>query len=172
MQTNKFPLYANSSSIKLSLLLILWMIGIILGAFAGSSFSASSVSLMKRALFTPVSIVSLFVCAAIPFALTAAAVFCCRFWLIYFLCIVKAFVFAYTGSVCLACFGSGGWLARILLFFTQISTVPALWYVWLSLCPGKRKLNRFNISLLLLHIVSVVALDYYKIVPFVGKLTS
>ncbi|MGM9602661.1 MAG: hypothetical protein ACI3W5_13905 [Faecousia sp.] len=172
MQTYKFPQFSYPSSIRLSALLVLWSFGIILGAAAGGVASSESISLMRRALIAPVSIVSLFICVSLPFAFTAAAVLSGRSWLVYILCGLKGFSFAYTGSLCLVCFGDAGWLARALLLFSQIAVVPALWYVWLSLCKGKMHLGRCGFGLLPAYLITVALLDYFKVAPYLAGLSS
>ncbi len=176
MQTYKsrfrFGHYSLSSSIRLSLLLILWTFGIILGTVISGRSSAVSVSLMRQALSAPVSIVSLFVCVCFPFAFTAAAVLSGRAWLIYFLSGLKGFSFGFTGAVCLLCFGNAGWLIRCFLLFSQITTIPALWYVWLCFCPRGIRLTRCSICSVFAYISVVVLLDYFKVAPFLSDLSS
>lgn len=172
MQTYKFPQFSLQSSIRLSVLLMLWIFGIILGAAAGGAASSESVSLMRRVLFAPVSIVGLLICAVLPFAFSFAAVLSGRARLIYLLCGLKGFSFAYTGSLCLACFGSAGWLVRAFLLFSQIATVPALWYVWLSLCKGREKLGRTGFGFLSAHVLVAVLLDYFMVAPYLSGLSS
>ena len=170
MQKNKLSVVFSQQDIKISPLLLLWILGLLFGAFAGCSCSAAF-PWMRRVLSAPVSIVSLFICAFFPFALSAAAFFCGKSWLIYFLSFLKAFAFTYTGSVCLICFGSSGWLVRFFLLFTQIATIPALWYFWLCCCQGRKKVTRYSVSLLSLYIASVALLDYYWIAPFLIELS-
>ena len=171
MQTYKFRQLSSPLGIRLSALLMLWSFGIILGAVAGGVASAESVSLMRRALMAPVSIVSLFICVSLPFAFTVAAVLSGRSWLIYILCGLKGFSFAYTGNLCLVCFGEAGWLARVLLLFSQIAVVPALWFVWLSLCKGKIHLGRCSFGLLSAYLITVALLDYFKVAPYLAGLS-
>ncbi len=170
MQKNKLSVVFFKEDIKLPWLLFLWILGLLSGALAGCSCDVTF-SLMRRLLSAPVSIASLFVCAFFPFVFSAGAYFCGRSWLIYFLSFLKAFAFTYTGSICLICFGSCGWLARFFLLFTQIATIPALWYFWLYCCQGRQKLTHCVFSLLSLYIVSIVLLDYYWIAPFLIKLS-
>ncbi len=172
MQTYKSPHFSLSSSIRLTPLLILWTFGIILGTGFGGNSTAASVSLMRQALTAPVSIVSLFVCACIPFAFTAAAVLSGRAWLIYFLSGLKGFAFGITASVCFLAFGSAGWLVRSLLLFSQIANAPALWYVWICLCPGNVQLTRRGICSVAAYVFFVALLDYFKIAPFLRDLSS
>ncbi len=172
MQTYKFPHFSFTPGTRVSVFLMLWAFGIILGTFTGNCSSAQSVSLMRHVLTAPVSIVGLLICAALPFAFTAAAVLSGKPWLVYCFTFLKGFAFSYTGSLCLLSFGSSGWLVRVLLLFSQIAIVPALWYVWLSLCKENMPLNRWGISLLSSYLVSIVLLDYFVVAPYLEKLCS
>lgn len=172
MQTYKFPHFSIKSRIRISVLLVLWTFGIILGVAVGGVSSLRSASLMRRALLAPVSIIGLFICSFLPFAFTAACILSDRHWLIYLLCSFKGFSVAYTGRLCLICFGDAGWLARYFLLFSQITTVPALWFVWICLGKGKVQLNRCSLILLLAYLIVAVLLDYFVVAPYLSSLIS
>lgn len=172
MQNNKLTVPFFQPNIRLYRLLGLWTLGLISGALAGSFRATDYFSLMRRALCAPVSVVSLFICVILPFAVTIVAGFWGKPWFIYVLSATKAFAFTYTGSICLISFGVSGWLVRVLLLFTQIATVPALWYVWLSFCRRKKELTYFSFSLLLLYLALIVLLDYYLIAPYLTEVIT
>lgn len=170
MQKNKLSAIVSQQNIKLSMLLFLWILGLIFGALA-SCFSSVDGIWVLRALSVPASFFSLFICALIPFALTAGAVFFGKWRLIYFLAAFKAFAFSYTGCVCLVCFAASGWLVRLFFLFTQIAAVPALWYLWLCYCQGKHKLTYFSFSVILLYVSLIAMLDHYWIAPALLELS-
>lgn len=169
MQNNKLTVAVFQPNIRLYRLLGLWTLGLISGALAGSFRAADYYPLMRRVVLAPVSVVSLFICVILPFAVTIVAGFWDKPWFVYVLSTLKAFSFSYTGSICLICFGVSGWLVRVLLLFTQIATAPALWYIWLFNCQRKKELTFFSFSFLLLYLASIVLLDYYLIAPYLAE---
>ncbi len=170
MQKNKLFAIVSQQDIKLSMLLFLWILGLISGALAGC-FSSADPIWMLRTLSVTASFSSLFFCALIPFVLSVGAVFFRKSRFIYFLVAVKAFTFSYIGCVCLVCFAGSGWLVRLFFLFTQIATVPALWYLWLCYCQGKHKLTYFSFSAILLYVSLIAMLDHYWFAPALLELS-
>ena len=73
MQKTKFLKVFSLWEIKFSSLLLLWVLGLTLGALAGM-FSTCNVFWLSRAFITPASIVSLILCAFFPSVFTACAI--------------------------------------------------------------------------------------------------
>ncbi len=164
MQKNKLFAIVSQQNIKLSMLIFLWILGLISGSLAGC-FSSVDPIWMLCALSVPASFSGLFICALFPFMFSIGAVFFGKSRFIYFLAAFKAFAFSYTGCVCLVYFASSGWLVRLFFLFSQIAGVPALWYLWLCYCQGKRKLTYFSFSAILLYVSLIAMLDHYWIAP-------
>lgn len=171
MQKTTFSFAVTCHSIKMKPLLMLWILGLIIGSLAGLSCGDLSRSELLRTLSARPSFVRLLICSIFPFAFTLAAVLCGRGIFVYFLSLVKGFAVSCTGCICLICFGSSGWLVRSFLLYSQIATMPALWYLWLSCCREKERISLSSLGLLLFYVSAVVFLDCYLIAPLLIKLS-
>ncbi len=171
MQSNKFPLFRRfQSGIHLSALLVFWTFGIILGTALGAACSAASLSLMRQAITVPASFVPLAVGTTLPFVITAAIVYFGVLKLLYLLGFLKGFAFGQCGMMCLVCYGTAGWLARLLIFFSQLLSISALWLIWLQICRKQERISRRGMYLLFLYLTAVVLADYFLVAPYTGRL--
>lgn len=171
MQSNKFfCLTRFRSQLHLDALLMLWAGGIILGTTLGAEDSAIYFSLMRRSVATPVSIVGLGVCCALPFLFTAAVAWTGYLRLIYFFSFFKGYTVGFTGAICLTSYGTGGWLIRLLLLFPQLAVLPALWFIWLKLCRGENTFSVCGICSLIGYLLAAFLVNYFLVAPFLARL--
>lgn len=85
-----------------------------------------------------VSIVSLLSVTVLPFLLSASAVFSSCRWLLLPIAFFRAFLLSYVGMGIYGCFGSAGWLFRLLLCFSELFSTPLLYWFWLRCCDPDR----------------------------------
>lgn len=149
-----------------------WITGLIAGAitsiFAGDSF----LPLMRGALYSPVSIVSLLSAMLLPLLFSAFAVYISCQWLLIPVVVAKGFLYAFFCAGILFSFGSAGWLLRLLLIFSDTLMLPVFWMFWLrSLKSGK--------SGILMRVVPAVSaalligsIDHTLISPFLAEILS
>lgn len=113
------------------LLAFCWMSGLLFG-FLFYTFNQHTLSsLMRRAIFAPVSIVGLLISFLFPFLFSAFAVIIHTPIWIYPIACYKAFSFAVVSIGFVDGMGSAGWLYWILLMAGDILSLPALYLYWL-----------------------------------------
>ena len=155
------------------ILAICWINGIVFGVFCYSSSPTEVTSLMHRTLSCSVSIVGLLNAALIPFLLSTLFIATSMPLLLPGLCFVKAFLFSFVSIGVLKSFGSGGWLLRFFLLFSDCVTLPLLlgYWQWSVSAPGK--LRWIEISCVVFFaVVLVTILDYRVIAPIVCMIDS
>jgi hypothetical protein len=146
-----------------------WCAGLLLGCFCAWQTGNVHSSLMRGAAERSVSIVGLAV-VCLPFLLTVFTVLFRTPWLIYPLCFGKGFGFAFVAALCAGGFGSGGWLLRVLLLFTDGFSAPLLLFLWLSIL---RRPNRFEAKGFVISAVGLLvagSIDYWLVAPFLARL--
>lgn len=121
----------QSQTISIFLLISTWVVGSIVGFLiynqAGSNYS----SLMHGASISAVSIVGLLLSILLPFLLTAFAVFFSCPAIVYFVCLLKAISYGLCSLSVYGLYGRAGWLAQLLIMFTENCTTLSLWVSWL-----------------------------------------
>lgn len=154
-------------------LVICWLVGFLCGAACCAVSSAKITSLMRRVVFSPVSIVGLLNAALIPFLLSAVFVAFGKPWIIAVICFVKAFLFSFVSFGTLVSFGPGGWLLRYILLFCDCLTLPFLIWYWLRFTSVSIRTHQIAVdSVLILLFSAVTALDYRVIAPVVCLIDS
>ena len=111
----------NSGQVSLA---FSWLLGLVLGAFVPLYATESVLSLMRCALYAPVSIVSLLSAALLPFLCSAIAISASAPAILLCICFLKAFSFSAVSAFVFYTFGSAGWLVRCLFLFSDIATAP------------------------------------------------
>ena len=106
----------------------LWCCGLFFGALFSSECSNLFSFWMRTMDPSGVSIVWLFTALFLPFLFSAVAVYLHQSWLLFLLAFIKAFIFGLclcgVASVC----GSAGWIICVLLFFSESSLFPVLFF--------------------------------------------
>ena len=150
-----------------------WLCGIVFGVFCYSASSPEFTSLMRRTLSCSVSIVGLLNTALIPFLLSTLFIVTSMPLLIPGLCFVKAFLFSFVSIGILESFGSGGWLLRFFLLFSDCVALPLLFGYWLWSVSAPGKLSWIvTTCVVFFAIVLVTILDYRIIAPIVCVIDS
>lgn len=141
-----------------------------LGLLSGAVFCISSghiiSSLMRSVPGGTVSIVGLLCVTALPFLLSAFAVFVSEPRLVFLICFGKSFLFCVISLGLVAAYGSAGWLIRWLLMFSDSLGMPVLYLYWLRILSSWDKpplCETFVFGSLFLLIGSI---DYCLISPF------
>ena len=107
----------------------------------------------------------------IPFLICVVGILLDQRWMIYGCAFGKAAVMCFTSLCALSCFGSGGWLIRVLFLFTD-TLMCGIWYgFWLEAVSGKR----LDISRLLLFCAGgcvIAGLDLRVISPLLQRIIN
>ena len=118
---------------KQSMLLLssLWIMGLLSGIWVFAASDPSVISLMRSAVYSPVSIVGLTLTFLLPFLFSAFAVFNHTPIWIFPISAYKAFSFSIVSIGLVDSMGSAGWLYWILLLTGDILSMPVLYLYWL-----------------------------------------
>ncbi len=156
------PCFREGSRIFLALC---WTLGLILGIVYSIAAGEPLTALMGSALFGRASIFSLLASLCLPFLLAVLAVYLRSPVLLSVIGFFKAFSFSLISMGCLSAFGSGGWLARIGLMFSDILALPAVFWFLLCLSRGKEALSRVPLFCAAAAVFVAAAVDYLYISP-------
>ena len=108
----------------------------------------------------------------LPLCFSAFAVYISRSRLVIPIAFCKAFLFSYTGSSILVAFGSAGWLIFLLLMFSDILMLPALWWYWKLALEGRAKASLTGLVPVSVAGILIGSLDYHVIGPFLANLLN
>lgn len=149
-----------------------WILGLIMGTIFAATAGNQYFLLMRMAPQSHVSIVGLSVTVLLPFLLAAYAVYKDRPWMLYVICFIKVFTFAFCGFGATAAYGSAGWLVRLLLQFSDICTVPILCWFSLRHLTGREAGWKRDVGIGLGVEMIVCCLDLWYISPFLALITK
>ena len=152
------------------ILAIFWILGIFCGSAAFAFSDATLISLMRRVLRAPVSIVGIFCAVLFPFLISAFLAFLYKPSWIYAVCFCKAFLHAYGSLGLLTCFQGCGWLLRCFLLFGDC-TLPVLYWFWTQCLYRQQGIFRcFSAIFTGAILMAAAGLEYFCIVPFFGRI--
>lgn len=148
--------------------------GSVLGYLAGLLPAANSphiVSLMRRAVYTPVSIVWLFAVLCFPLLLSACAVIYHIRFILPVLAFSKCTVFLFCARCMKAAFGGAGWLIGFLYLYSSIWNLSALYFFWFRHADGEEAgLWRDLIISICLQAITAIT-DVLLIAPLLMRIT-
>ena len=143
--------------------------GMFLGTFCAANAESLYFSLMRQAVLSRVSIVSLIAAQLLPFLFAAFVAYISKPWLISIVCSLKLFSFTFVGFLVWATFGSAGWLVRFLFMFTDLISVPVLiWFCFRKLRNSFWDHREFWICIGIT--IAAAVLDAYCVAPFLAKM--
>ncbi|MGM9548844.1 MAG: hypothetical protein ACI3V5_03265 [Faecousia sp.] len=147
-----------------------WIAGLLSGAYVFRSAGSSLDSLMRGALFRPVSIAGLLCVTIFPFLFSAFAVYISEPRLLLLVCFGEAFVFSFVSLGLTQCGGSAGWLIRWLLSFSTSLTAPLLYLYWLRHLTGRKRFCSLEAAGMLCMCALIGSVDFRLISPFLAGL--
>lgn len=118
--------YCRRNTILLGLV---WTLGLCSGQAVYWMSETNYTSLMRSPSYSAVSIVCL-LHAFFPFFLSAVAYFLHTPRMLLPLSFGKAFLSSYASAVVCMLYGTAGWLARWFLMFSDLCTMPILYFFW------------------------------------------
>ena len=151
-------------------------IAFILGLCFGIYLATESESIFRQVLpgiiSASTSLPAAAVGVAIPLLLSMACITCSWPAMVILVCFIKAVVFAYCSCGTLLFFGSGGWLVRFLLLFTDSCMLaPMLWFCLRHIDGSKLSIKR-DIAICFLLFVLFFVFDYFVISPYLMMLMN
>ena len=148
-----------------------WFTGLVFGALVSMSASGMTVSAIRTASLSPVSVFGLLSAILLPLLSSAFAVYFSAPNLLFPLAFLKAFLVAWLGWGVLVSFGSAGWLIRMLLMFSEILSLPLLWWYWQRILSGNPG-RGFCTLICTGFALGIGLLDYFVVSPFLVNLLS
>lgn len=166
--------YTNKDARKgmLFLLACCWISGLLCGVICFSVSSSGVISLMRRTVLSPVSIVGLLNAALIPFLLSALFSLLSIDWIVFCIVFIKAFIFSFVSLGLILSFGSGGWLLRFFLVFGDYAALPLLFWCWMRMVSVGAGRSVILLSFVCCALVIAIVLVYRVIAPFVCLIDS
>lgn len=141
--------------------------GLAAGSFSCSSAEFNSVSWMRGAADSPVSIVGLLGVICLPFIFSAAAVFMNQIWLLIPIAFCKALSFIQVSLGISKAYGSAGWLMRFLLMFADIVCLPVLVFFWVRFGFCRKPMSCWTVLSFLGIAACIGCFDFCVISPIV-----
>ncbi len=157
----------NANILTLAWILLL---GFLIGTFLAAETPVTFYTLMRRAANSPVSIVSSFVSAFLPFLLAFAAVHYGKPALLFLICFFKATLIAHCSMCCYLAFGTGSWLVRLLLQFSDILLLPLLCRFAILYLSQPRTLRRSDVFICCGAAALVAIINFCFISPYLAML--
>lgn len=154
----------------LCLLCSVWLVGLVFGVLAASGLDDTYFHLMRPLDSHGLSIFRQLAAVYLPFLFAAYAVSIDKSKLILILCFLKAFSFSFCGCLIFILYGSAGWLVRFLLLFSDVITIPALFWFCLRHIDGQILSAKRDLILCALLATVVVCIDYFVVSPFAAEL--
>lgn len=147
-----------------------FLAGLVSGILVFFVAGESILSLMRSALYCPVSIVGLLCVTALPFLFSAIAVFLSEPWLMGPISFGKAFFFSLLSLGTMAGFGSAGWLVRWLLMFSDLMGLPLLYLYWQRHVSGMQAFSLMEAFVFASLFVLIGSIDYCLFSPLLAGL--
>ena len=141
--------------------------GLIVHCTVGPVFSLWMPGIMR----SPVSIVGLLCVTCFPFLFSAFAVYIGMRWLLYPVCFGKALLFSAVSAGIWVQFGSAGWLAWLLIMFSDVVSLPLLFGYCSRHISGFRLFSASEVLFTVSCLILIGSVDYGCISPFLAKLS-
>ena len=125
---------------------------------------------MRSCLYGSVSIVRLLSVTALPFLISALAVMLSCQWLVFVTAFAEGFAAFFTATGIICAFGGAGWLLWLFLCFTEVVSLPVLY--WYFMCCLNKQEGLWQLQSLLAGALLFLAgsIDFCLIAPFLADL--
>ena len=151
-------------------LLLLSGISLLLGTILAASAGTATVSWMRQALNSRLSIVCHLALQLLPFLFSAYAVNISGLWLLYLVCSLRMFSFAYIGSLIWLAFGAAAWLVRLLVLFSDVFLIPVLLWYGFRRTTGYRSTQSRDFWICIGTAVVTALINWLFISPFLVRI--
>jgi len=156
-----YPLHRRRSARFLAFCFFCGLTG---GVLAAVRLDSCNFSLMRGIGSDPSSIVGLMILLLIPFLISLSA-----FWIdpifLFPICFVRAFLFGFVHLCLLGCYPMGGHWIRWLLLFSDILSLPVLYFFWYRRALGY-PVSLIGTAGLAVFLCGIGIFDFYLVMPF------
>ena len=149
---------------------IVCVAGFLLGTLYGASTLHWYPMWIRTAAESGVSFWGFWIPSLLPLLIAGYALYIEKPQFLYLICFIKTFAFAHCAFSAVAAFGQAGWLVRFLFQFSDIFSIPVLF--WLSLRHITGNAHDFKRDLVISASISAVfcGIDYCIVSPFLAML--
>lgn len=147
----------------------IWLAGLLLGSVATFFFRIFISSLLPALMRIYCSVPIKLLFTLLPFLLSAFVVYSSHFGWVFLICGAKAVCFAICSSVLCLHYGQAGWLARWLLMFSDVCTLPLLFLYWTQSVTGGETFTWRKHVIFMLAIMLFTIVDYRIVTPYAVK---
>ena len=116
-----------------------------------------------------VSVGDLMTANLLPFLFSVFAVYIHKPLLILPIAFLRGCLFSFVSMGVMASFGSGGWLVRFLLMFSDVLLTVLLYFYWMRHISGLRRFSCLQSAAMAAAVVLVGSVDYCWITPILGR---
>jgi len=157
---------------RMLLLAFFWCFGVFSGVWCVFRQGFLSSSVMRGCLYGYVSIVCLLSTLFLPFLLSAFAVFLSGQWLIFPIALYRGFSFSFVFPGFAQCFGCAGQWIWALLCFSDLVSLPLLFWYWLW-CLREERRGFAAVSLLVFALLLLIgSADHCLVSPFFADIIN
>lgn len=149
------------------LLIFAWVLGLGIGY---SICKPCFFSMMRSALFQPVSIVGLFVCIFLPLILSFLFILLEKPIFVLIVCFIKSVAYGFSCGLVSLYFHNASWLFRFLFLFSDSCFLLILLTFWLMTLADYRKTCYRAAQVCSVLGVLIGAADYFVFSPFLERL--
>ena len=160
-------LHFKQRSYLITLLIISWCLGILLGYFF---YEPSFFSMVRCAVMQPVSIVGLFSCLFFPLLISFLSVIMNKPIIILIVCFLKAASYGFSITILSSLFATATWLIRFLFLFSDSCFCVVLLVLWLHRFHYSKIHNYCDFFACLMIGIGIAAADIFVISPFLQGL--
>lgn len=150
---------------------LLWAFGFAAGVIVHCTVGPLFSLWMPGIFRNPVSIVGLLCVTCFPYLFSAFAVYIGLRWLLYPVCFFKAVMFSVVSAGIWSQFGSAGWLAWLLIMFSDVLSLPFLFGYCFRHISGFRVFSTSEVLFTVSFLVLIGSVDYSCISPFLANLS-
>ena len=162
----------NVCNVNRWLLAIFWITGILSGILISYVAGSSVSSLMRSYLYGSVSIVSLVLVLYLPFLLSAIAVSFSGSVLLFPLAFLKGFLFSFVAMGIFQIYGAAGWLLHWFLCFSDLISLPLLYWYWMRLLDTAPSAAIRDGLLLLAPVYCIASMDYCLVFSYFADMIN
>lgn len=157
---------------RVFLLMLLWCVGIYLGAQLAVSLPFSMLDSLHLAMKQGISPLLLLTVIGLPVAVCLVAVKLQTYLFLYPVLFFVSLCRGVSGMLCVICFGRGSWLIRPMFLFSCSTTSVLMWWLLLRHSRGVRSTFRKDTYVAVAILGAVVLLDSMLIAPYLSSLTN
>ena len=162
----------NVCNVNRWLLAIFWITGILSGILISYVAGSSVSSLMRSYLYGSVSIVSLVLVIYLPFLLSAIAVSFSVSVLLFPIAFLKGFLFSLVAMGIFFIYGAAGWLIHWFLCFSDLISLPLLYWYWQRLLDTAPSAAFRDGLLLLGPVYCIASTDFCLVLPYFADIIN